>query len=37
MPLKFYEEFNAFKLHLLDLGLLGAMVDAPAKKHFNWR
>ena len=31
MPLKFYEEFNAFKLYLLDLGLLGAMVDAPAK------
>ena len=31
MPLKFYEEFNAFKLYLLDLGLLGAMVDAPTK------
>ena len=31
MPLKFYEEFNAFKLYLLDLGLLGTMVDAHAK------
>ena len=30
MPLKFYEEFGAFKLFLLDIGLLGAMVDAPA-------
>ena len=30
MPLKFYEEFGAFKLFMLDVGLLGAMVDAPA-------
>lgn len=25
MPLKFYEDFNAFKLFLLDVGLLGAL------------
>ena len=25
MPLKFYEDFDAFKLYLLDVGLLGAM------------
>lgn len=30
MPLKFYEEFGAFKLFMLDVGLLGAMVAAPA-------
>ena len=30
MPLKFYEDSNAFKLFLLDVGLMGAMVDAPA-------
>lgn len=30
MPLKFYEDFNAFKLFILDVGLMGAMVDAPA-------
>ena len=30
MPLKFYEDFNAFKLFALDVGLMGAMVDAPA-------
>lgn len=30
MPLKFYEDANAFKLFLLDVGLMGAMVDAPA-------
>lgn len=30
MPLKFYVENNAFKLFLLDVGLLGAMVQAPA-------
>ena len=30
MPLKFYEDFNAFKLFMLDVGLMGAMVDAPA-------
>ncbi len=30
MPLKFYEDFSAFKLFLLDIGLMGAMVDAPS-------
>jgi predicted AAA+ superfamily ATPase len=30
-PLKFYEDFDAFKLFILDLGLLGAMVDVSAK------
>ena len=30
MPLKFYEEFGAFKIFMLDIGLMGAMVDAPA-------
>ena len=30
-PLKFYEEYNAFKLFTLDLGLLGAMLDVTAK------
>lgn len=30
IPLAFYEDFNAFKLYLLDCGLFGAMVDAPA-------
>jgi len=29
IPLKYYEDFSAFKLYLLDHGLLGAMVDAP--------
>ena len=29
IPLKFYEDFSAFKLYLLDHGLMGAMVDAP--------
>ncbi len=29
IPLAFYEDFNAFKLYLLDCGLFGAMVDAP--------
>jgi predicted AAA+ superfamily ATPase len=28
MPLKFYEDFDAFKLYLLDVGLLGAMSKA---------
>lgn len=28
LPLKFHEDFNAFKLYLLDCGLFGAMVDA---------
>lgn len=30
MPLKFYENFECFKLFMNDLGLLGAMVQAPA-------
>ncbi len=30
MPIKFYAENDAFKLFLLDVGLLGAMVEAPA-------
>ena len=30
-PLKFYEDFNAFKLFIVDLGLLGAMVQVSAK------
>ncbi len=30
MPVKFYEDLSAFKLFLLDCGLLGCMVDAPA-------
>ena len=29
-PLKFYENENAFKIYLLDLGLLGAMTNASA-------
>lgn len=29
-PLKFYEDPGAFKLFVLDVGLMGAMVDAPA-------
>ena len=28
MPLKFYEDFNAFKLYMLDVGLLGALSGA---------
>lgn len=31
-PLKFYEDISAFKLFTVDLGLLGAMVDMPAKE-----
>ena len=31
LPLEAYKDIQAFKLYLLDLGLLGAMVDAPAK------
>lgn len=27
MPLKFYEDLNAFKLFLLDVGLLGALSE----------
>lgn len=30
MPLKFYEDLEAFKLFLLDCGLLACMADAPA-------
>lgn len=30
MPVKFYEDMGAFKLFLLDCGLLGCMADAPA-------
>ncbi|MCH5242208.1 MAG: ATP-binding protein [Muribaculaceae bacterium] len=30
LPLKFYEDFNAFKLYLLDCGLYGAMSDTEA-------
>lgn len=30
LPLKFYEDLDAFKLFLLDCGLLACMVDAPA-------
>lgn len=30
-PLKFYENMGIFKLFLLDCGLLGCMVDAPAR------
>ncbi len=30
-PLKFYEDYDAFKLFVLDLGLLGAMVQVSAK------
>jgi len=30
MPLKYYEDFSAFKLFMLDLGLFGAMSETPA-------
>ena len=32
LPLKFYEDYSTFKLFALDLGLLGAMSDVPAKE-----
>ena len=32
VPVKFYEDMNAFKLFLLDCGLLACMVDAPASQ-----
>jgi len=32
VPLKFYEDFSAFKLFLLDCGLLGCMSEAPASQ-----
>ncbi len=31
-PVKFYEDISAFKLFLLDCGLMGCMVEAPASK-----
>lgn len=31
MPLKFYEDISAFKLFMLDVGLMGAMADTPAE------
>ena len=32
MPIKFYEEYSVFKLFPLDVGLLGAQIEAPADK-----
>jgi predicted AAA+ superfamily ATPase len=32
MPVKLYEDLGAFKLFLLDCGLLGCLADAPAKE-----
>ncbi|MBD5434574.1 MAG: ATP-binding protein [Treponema sp.] len=32
LPLKFYENFDCFKLFVNDLGLFGAMADAPASE-----
>lgn len=32
MPVKFYEDLGAFKLFLLDCGLLGCMAEAPASQ-----
>lgn len=31
MPLKSYEDYSAFKLYLVDVGLLGAMSELPAR------
>lgn len=31
LPLKFYEDFSAFKLYMCDCGLMGAMADTAAK------
>ena len=31
MPLKAYEDFSAFKLYLLDVGLLGALANTPGE------
>ena len=31
MPLNFYQDFDAFKIYILDVGLLGAMSNAPAR------
>lgn len=30
LPLKFYEDFNSFKLYFVDTGLLGCMAEVPA-------
>lgn len=35
IPLKFYEDFSAFKLFPLDCGLMGAMADAPPALILN--
>lgn len=32
MPLKFYEDFDCFKLFINDLGLLGAITESPASE-----
>ena len=32
LPLKFYEDFAAFKLYFLDCGLMGALTEAPASQ-----
>ena len=32
LPLKFYEDFAAFKLFFLDCGLMGALTEAPASQ-----
>ena len=32
LPLKFYEDLNAFKLFMLDVGLMGAMTETPADR-----
>lgn len=32
LPVKFYEDFSAFKLFFNDVGLLGALSDVPAKE-----
>lgn len=32
LPVKFYEDFDSFKLFLLDCGLLACMADAPANQ-----
>jgi predicted AAA+ superfamily ATPase len=34
-PLKAYEDFSAFKVYLLDVGILGAMVDIDPKSVFG--
>lgn len=32
LPLKFYEDFSAFKLFMVDCGLMGALTEAPASQ-----